>query len=249
MKLSHSILIAAIAAASASTAFAADSLFVDTNTVRKVQLTLTDRGFPAAVDGQMGPQTRAALTKFQRSENLEPTRQLNRQTLVALGLQKADTAAADEPRYSRQTVRTVQRTLNSRGFRAGPADGTMNPQTQQALREFQKSENLEDSGRLNPRTLAALGVREDESASTGASGPARPDASPTVREMQRQLNARGFNAGTPDGILGVKTRAALRDFQRSANLAVTGEPNSRTLDALGIKQPVAGRASSRERLN
>lgn len=243
MKLSHSILIAAIAAACASAALAADSVFVDANTVRKVQQTLTDRGFPAAVDGQMGPQTRAAVTKFQRSESLEPTGQLNRQTLVALGLQKEDAAAADEPRYSRQAVRAVQRTLNSRGFRAGPADGTMSPQTQQALKEFQKSENLEDSGRLNPRTLAALGVREDESASAGASGgPARPNASPTIREMQRQLNARGFNAGTPDGILGVKTRAALRDFQRSANLAVTGEPNSRTLDALGIKQPIAARA-------
>jgi peptidoglycan hydrolase-like protein with peptidoglycan-binding domain len=57
--------------------------------------------------------------------------------------------------------------------------------------------------------------------------------------MQRQLNARGFNAGTPDGVLGAKTRAALRDFQRSANLAITGEPNSRTLDALAIKQPLA----------
>ncbi|HEU4922788.1 MAG TPA: peptidoglycan-binding domain-containing protein [Burkholderiales bacterium] len=128
MKVLHSLLIAGVAAASASAVFAADSLFVDGNTVRKVQQTLTNR---IAVDGQMGPQTRAAVTKFQRSENLEPTGQLNRQTLVALGLQKADAAAADEPRYSRQTVRTVQRTLNSRGFRAGPADGTMNPQTQQ----------------------------------------------------------------------------------------------------------------------
>ncbi|HEU4922789.1 MAG TPA: peptidoglycan-binding domain-containing protein [Burkholderiales bacterium] len=109
------------------------------------------------------------------------------------------------------------------------------------MREFQKSENLEDSGRLNPRTFAALGVREEESASSGASGPARPNTLATIRAMQRRLNARGFDAGTPDGILGGKTRAALRDFQRSANLVVTGEPNSRTLDALGMKQPIASR--------
>jgi peptidoglycan hydrolase-like protein with peptidoglycan-binding domain len=239
MKLSHSLLIAAIAGVSASV-FAADSTFVDSNTVRKVQQTLTDRGFRTGADGIMGPRTQAALKKFQRSENLEPTGQLNRQTLVALGIQKADaTASVDEHRYSRETVRAVQQTLNSRGFQAGPADGTMNPRTQQALREFQKSENLEDSGRLNPRTLAALGVPEDQAASAGASRPAPLFASPTIREMQHRLNLLGFHTGTPDGVLGPRTRAALRAFQRAENLEVTGEPNRRTLAALGITEPVA----------
>jgi peptidoglycan hydrolase-like protein with peptidoglycan-binding domain len=241
VKLTHSICIAAIAAAAASSALAEDSVFVDGNMVRKVQQTLTSRGFATAVDGQMGPQTRAALTRFQRAEKLEPTGQLNRQTLVALGLQKPDNAATVDESYSRDTVRTVQRTLNSRGFRAGPADGSLNPRTEQALKEFQKSENLEDSGRLNRRTLAALGVRENEPASSGASAPAQPAASATIREMQRQLNARGYNVGNPDGILGERTRAALREFQRSAKLPVSGEPDTRTLDALGITPPLAFR--------
>jgi peptidoglycan hydrolase-like protein with peptidoglycan-binding domain len=135
----------------------------------------------------------------------------------------------------------AQRTLNSRGFRAGPTDDTLNSQAQQAQKEFQKSENLDDSGRPNSRTLAALGVREDESprpvqAYARARTPLQPSAKCSAR-----LNARGFNAGTPDGILGAEIRAALREFQRSANLVITEEPNSRTLDALGIKQPVAVR--------
>jgi peptidoglycan hydrolase-like protein with peptidoglycan-binding domain len=244
MKPSCLLLLAAITAASASAVFAADSQFVDSNTVRKVQQTLSDRGFRTMVDGQMGPRTQAALKRFQRSESLEPTGQLNRQTLVALGIQKADAkASVDEHRYSPETVRAVQRTLNNRGFRAGAVDGTMNPQTQQALREFQKSENLDDSGRLNPRTLAALGVQEDHGASAGASRPVPRAAAPTIREMQHRLNARGFHVGTPDGILGPKTRAALREFQRSENLEVTGQPNPRTLAALGIKQPLAATGS------
>ena len=249
VKLTHSICIAAIAAAAASSALAEDSVFVDGNMVSKVQQTLTSRGFATAVDGQMGPQTRAALTRFQRAEKLEPTGQLNRQTLVALGLQKPDNAATVDESYSRDTVRTVQRTLNSRGGRARAAprkqhtrpDGSLNPRTEQALKEFQKSENLEDSGRLNRRTLAALGVRENEPASSGASAPAQPAASATIREMQRQLNARGYNVGNPDGILGERTRAALREFQRSAKLPVSGEPDTRTLDALGITPPLAFR--------
>jgi peptidoglycan hydrolase-like protein with peptidoglycan-binding domain len=35
-------------------------------------------------------------------------------------------------------------------------------------------------------------------------------------------------------VLGDETRAALRAFQRSAKLEVTGTPNSRTLRALGL---------------
>lgn len=241
MKSWHSILLATLMAVSTAALAATETPFVDSDTVRQVQKILTDRGFQTAVDGMMGPRTQSALKKFQRAENLEPTGQLNRQTLIALGLQTPDAAAAaDEPRYSRETIRSVQRTLNNRGFSAGASDGTLNPQTQQALREFQKSENLQDSGRLNPPTLAALGLPEekDASASAGATRPATASSS-TIREMQRRLNARGFDVGAPDGILGTKTREALRDFQRSANLSVTGQPDRRTLDALGMKQAVA----------
>ena len=63
MKTPRAILLsAAIAAASASAALANDTVFVDADVVRKAQQSLTKRGIPTAVDGQMGPQTRAALS-------------------------------------------------------------------------------------------------------------------------------------------------------------------------------------------
>lgn len=43
-----------------------------------------------------------------------------------------------------------------------------------------------------------------------------------ARDLQRRLNQLGFNAGTPDGISGKRTRAAIRAFQRSIGSAVTG---------------------------
>jgi peptidoglycan hydrolase-like protein with peptidoglycan-binding domain len=43
----------------------------------------------------------------------------------------------------------------------------MNPQTRQAISAFQRSENLEETGRLNPGTLAALGMEVDKAASAG----------------------------------------------------------------------------------
>lgn len=161
-------LVALVIATSASTALAANRLFVDADTVREVQQTLRDRGFRVGVDGIMGPQTQTVLRQFQKAENLEPTGQLNRQTLVALGVEEAaSSGATEQPQYGPEILRKAQATLNARGFKAGPANGRMNPQTRQALRQFQKSENLEETGRLNPGTLAALGMEVDKAASAG----------------------------------------------------------------------------------
>ena len=103
--------------------------------------------------------------------------------------------------------------------------------TQNAIRAFQKSENLEDSGRLNPGTLGALGVLTGEPAYDKT----------LVSAVQRALENRGFHPGAADGKLGDETRTALRAFQKSENLESTGLPNDRTLQALGINQPVARR--------
>jgi lytic murein transglycosylase len=50
-----------------------------------------------------------------------------------------------------------------------------------------------------------------------------------VLALQTALNARGFDSGTPDGLLGPVTREALRRYQRSIGLAADGHP---TLDLL-----------------
>lgn len=232
MKLTYSVLAAALFAA-ASGVQAAGGAYVDSSTVRQVQQVLNDRGFRTGVDGLMGPRTQAALKRFQRARNLEPSGQLNRQTLIALGIQKSDSLANGEQEpYGRDTIRSVQRTLNNRGFHAGPANGALTEQTRAALKDFQKSENLEDTGRLNQGTLAALGVEPDEKLVL---------SSPLVRQVQQRLNSRGFEAGRVDGRIGASTRAALREFQRAENLPPTGRPDRETLSALGISGPLASR--------
>ena len=42
----------------------------------------------------------------------------------------------------------------------------------------------------------------------------------------------GFDPGTPDGVLGSRTRAALRAFQRTAGLPADGYPNIELLETL-----------------
>lgn len=50
--------------------------------------------------------------------------------------------------------------------------------------------------------------------------------------LQQRLTAKGFDAGTADGVIGDMTREAIRGFQRRQGLAVTGEPSQALLRAL-----------------
>jgi peptidoglycan hydrolase-like protein with peptidoglycan-binding domain len=143
----------------------------------------------------------------------------------------ASASAADAPYVDSQTVRQAQKTLNDRGFRTGGVDGRMGPQTQAALVNFQRAEKLQPTGKLDRQTLAALGLQRD-GAAAGASAP-KYGAS-TIRKVQETLNARGFKAGAANGVLGETTRSALRAFQKSENIVVTGNLNPRTLSRLGI---------------
>jgi peptidoglycan hydrolase-like protein with peptidoglycan-binding domain len=113
----------------------------------------------------------------------------------------------------------------------------MGPQTQAALVNFQRSEKLPPTGKLDNPTLTALGVQKTEAASKyGAT---------TIRKAQATLNARGFKAGPANGVMGDSTRDALRAFQRTENIVVTGNLNPRTLARLGIDEPRAAAGASR----
>jgi peptidoglycan hydrolase-like protein with peptidoglycan-binding domain len=57
------------------------------------------------------------------------------------------------------------------------------------------------------------------------------------RELQERLNARGFDVGAPDGVVGPRTRAAIEAFQVSAGLPVDGHAGTRVLSALRASPP------------
>lgn len=56
-----------------------------------------------------------------------------------------------------------------------------------------------------------------------------------VFALQAQLNSKGFNAGTPDGILGPGTRRAISEFQHQQGMVADGFPGKELLSLLGIK--------------
>ena len=56
-----------------------------------------------------------------------------------------------------------------------------------------------------------------------------------VKKMQQALHDRGLYRGKVDGVIGLRTRASIRTFQKAENLPTTGQLDSRTASKLGIK--------------
>jgi peptidoglycan hydrolase-like protein with peptidoglycan-binding domain len=88
------------------------------------------------------------------------------------------------------------------------------------------------------------GIRQDDRA-TGQPRPGDTSSTPTanvdqVREIQEALKAKGHDPGPVDGTMGAETLEALRAFQKSQDLPVTGQLDSETIDKLGV-----GRTQSR----
>jgi peptidoglycan hydrolase-like protein with peptidoglycan-binding domain len=74
-----------------------------------------------------------------------------------------------------------------------------------------------------------------------------PVTQPTVRALQRELTARGYDPGPADGNIGLLTHAAIMAFEHDEGLPLTGEPSERLLRRmiLGASlEDVAPRTSS-----
>lgn len=139
-------------------------------------------------DGMWGKDSGAALSRFQRTHNLQVTGQLNPATVATLGLNPADllvsaapgapplptgtTAAAAEP-LGPESVRAVQGRLRQLGFYSGLVDGIWGPAMQSSLEHFQQGRGLQATGQLNPATVTALGLDPNNLAASP------PGAAPT----------------------------------------------------------------------
>ncbi|MDP2653552.1 MAG: peptidoglycan-binding protein [Candidatus Omnitrophota bacterium] len=62
-------------------------------------------------------------------------------------------------------------------------------------------------------------------------------SSPAVKEIQKLLKLYGYTVGTPDGVLGVNTRTAIRRFQEDNDLEITRFVDYATWEALNQFEP------------
>jgi hypothetical protein len=59
-----------------------------------------------------------------------------------------------------------------------------------------------------------------------------------VKEMQQTLQGAGHYQGKLDGVLGLRTRASIRGYQKAESLPVTGQLDVQTAGKLGVKPEV-----------
>jgi len=141
-------------------------------------------------------------------------------------------------------VRRLQTLLRNAGADPGVIDGIFGAETEAAVRLVQTRRGLPVTGVADVRTWEALGVDcrvpgpEPEPVPPGEQFfcPVLRIGSrgPAVRLLQRLLRDRGFYRGEIDGVFGVRTERAVREFQRQQGLSVTGVVRNLTWRALGV---------------
>ncbi len=128
--------------------------------------------YTGRADGVWGPDSQAALERFQQGRGLQTTGQLNQATAATLGLGPSEllaagptagpapgtpAATATEP-LNPAAVRSVQQRLRALGFYRGPVDGAWGAGTQSSIERFQQGRGLQATGQLNPATAQAMGL-------------------------------------------------------------------------------------------
>lgn len=86
-------------------------------------------------------------------------------------------SAQKEPAPER--YKEIQQSLADKGYFAGPVNGTWGPDSVEALKRFQRDQNIGDDGKLGSLSLIALGLGPRRGAGGGSEKPANPDTGPS----------------------------------------------------------------------
>lgn len=168
----------------------------------RVQIALESLGlYRGTVDGLMGPQTRAAIAGYQKTLGMEATGEIDDRLLDALGI-------GGERRTQRAAVETQPASPAPVPAAAAPAQA---PAAVPAAAPLPRPRDAAAATEVLQEVRAAAAVQAD------------------VVRIQAGLRAFGNEGIEIDGVMGEKTRAAIREFQSLFRLPVTGEPDERLL--------------------
>lgn len=98
-------------------------------------------------------------------------------TPMPKGAGQSDRAAGQAGQWGVEDVKHAQEALKSAGHDPGPIDGKIGPQTRQAIKAFQSSNGLKETGSLDAETAKKLGIDKSGSASGASSSSDRGGSS------------------------------------------------------------------------
>jgi N-acetylmuramoyl-L-alanine amidase len=127
---------------------------------------------------------------------------------------------------------------------AESASAEFDDATDRAVREFQQQRGITVDGVVGPQTYHALDEARWRLGDRILSYvPARLIAGDDVATLQQRLLDMGFDCGRVDGLFGVETEHALRDFQRNVGVRPDGTCGPATFKALNqlVRTVVGGR--------
>ena len=126
----------------------------------------------------------------------------------------------------------ISNTLNRLGFLDKTSD-LFDQSLEEAIKAFQQERGLTATGLVNEITQRALDEARwrlgDRILLLGTQSLMRGD---DVSTLQERLIQMGFNCGRVDGVYGVKTEAAVKEFQKSVGIVVDGKCGPSTLISL-----------------
>jgi peptidoglycan hydrolase-like protein with peptidoglycan-binding domain len=145
-----------------------------------------------------------------------------------------------------RTVREAQQALQDKGYDPGPIDGINGPKTEAAVRQYQEKENIDADGRLGPKTLDSLGVKQasagtefseagenvKHSYSKGGKeiGHGAKEAGSDLKHGDVVEGAKDLGKGVGKGAahIGAGTGHAVKNAAKGATNAVTGDTASKS---------------------
>ena len=139
------------------------------------------------------------------------------------------------------SVKKVQKKLKSLGYYKGDIDGDYGSGTKSAVKDFQKKNGLNVTGKVNKNTLSKMNsssakkadAKSSDSKSENKDGTCGPgDSGEAVKKVQRRLKKLGYYTGGIDGDYGNGTKKAVKLFQKRNGLSQNGKVNKNTLSKL-----------------
>lgn len=194
-------------------------------------------------DGEFGEGTKAAVMRFQMANGLEQTGIVDASTRLRLDDDSPISfsafleASSASPGQSGAAVHALQKRLLALGYYDGACTGSFGDETQQAVSQFQRFNELEETGSVDATTCEKL--YSDSAIALRAPGTMHSgDTGADVKTLNAELNGLGYPADAESEKYDAATETSVRLFQMANGLPTTGEADPETVSRLQSGQAI-----------